>query len=87
MTDAGAPPNAAEIKDRVDEALHELQLTPDETSKILSFANEAIPYLFTPEQAYLVLGSYRAPYRRRLRIVENELNKRIGTYAFSLSIE
>lgn len=76
--------NAAEIKARVDDVLHGLELDPDETAEILGFANEEVPHLQTPEASYLVLGSYREPFIRRVRIVENELNKRIGTYAFSL---
>lgn len=84
MTSPGPPPNAADIKARLDEALHGLELDPDETSEILGFANEEVPHLQTPETSYLVLGSFRSPYVRRLRIVENELNKRVGTYAFAL---
>jgi hypothetical protein len=84
MVSPGPPPNAAEIKDHVDQALHGLELDPHETSEILGFANEEIPHLQTPETSYLVLGSFRSPYERRLRIVENELNKRVGTYAFAL---
>lgn len=84
MTSAGPPPNAAEIKEHVDQALHGLELDPHETSEILSFANEEVPHLQTPETSYFVLGSFRSPYERRLRTVENELNKRVGTYAFVL---
>lgn len=84
MSSPGTLPNAAEIKARVDEALHGLELDPEETAKILGFANEEVPHLQTPEASYLVLGSYREPYIRRVRVVENELNKRIGTYAFVL---
>ena len=84
MSSPGPPPNAAEIKARVDEALHGLELEPGETAEILGFANEEVPHLQTPEPSYLVLGSYRDPFVRRVRVVENELNKRIGTYAFVL---
>lgn len=84
MASPGPPPNAAEIKEGVDEALHGLELDPAETSAFLNFANEEVPRLQTPETSYLVLGSFRPPYKRRLRIAENELNKRVGTYAFVL---
>lgn len=84
MPSPGPPPNAADIKAHVDEALHGLELDPAETSEFLSFANEEVPHLQTPETSYLVLGSFRSPYVRRLRIVENELNRRVGTYAFAL---
>ncbi|WP_158058431.1 hypothetical protein [Halorussus halophilus] len=82
MTGPSLPPNAREIEDAVDEALHGLELDPDETAAILGFANEELPHLQTPETSYYVLGSYRDPYVRRLRTVENELNKRLGAYAF-----
>lgn len=84
MAEGGIPPNALEIKERVDEALVGLELEPNETSEILNFANQEIPHLQTPETSYLVLGSFRSPYIRRLRLVENELNKRVDTYAFVL---
>ncbi|PSP27631.1 hypothetical protein BRC65_04755 [Halobacteriales archaeon QH_2_65_14] len=78
------PPNAAEIKHRVDEALHGLELAPEETAEILRFASEEVPHLQTPETSYLVVGSFRSPYVRRLRVTETELNRRFGTYAFVL---
>lgn len=84
MAKPGTSPNAAQIKAHIDIALHGLELEPHETAAILAFANEELPHLFSPEDSYLVLGSYRDPYKRRLRIVENELNKRLGTYAFAL---
>lgn len=84
MPSPGSTPKAVEIKDHVERALHGLELEPDETSEILNFANEEIPHLQTPEKSYFVLGSFRSPYKRRLRIVENELNKRLGSYAFVL---
>lgn len=82
MTDPGPPENAAKIMDHVDEALQGLELEPHEASEILGFANQELPHLQTPETSYFVLGSYRDPFIRRLRIVENELNKRLGTYPF-----
>lgn len=82
MADPSTPPNAAEIEAAVDEALQGLELEPHETAAILGFANEELPHLQSPETSYFVLGSYRDPYVRRLRTVENELNKRLGAYAF-----
>ncbi|NHN60865.1 MULTISPECIES: hypothetical protein [Halorussus] len=82
MADPSVPPNADEIEAAVDEALHGLELEPHETAKILGFANEELSHLQTPETSYFVLGSYRDPYVRRLRTVENELNKRLNSYAF-----
>ncbi|QLH79894.1 hypothetical protein HZS55_02410 [Halosimplex rubrum] len=66
----------------VDEALQGLELEPHETAEILGFANREVSHLQTPEESYFILGSYRDPYIRRLRIVENELDKRLGTYPF-----
>jgi len=82
MSEPGPPPNAQEIMDSVNDALQGLELEPHETSEILGFANRELPHLHTPETSYFILGSYRDPYLRRLRIVQNELNKRLGTYPF-----
>ena len=82
MADPAMPPDAEEIEAAIDEALHGLELEPHETASILGFANEELPHLQTPETSYYVLGSYRDPYVRRLRTVENELNKRLSAYAF-----
>lgn len=84
MPPSGSRPNAAEILARANDALHGLELEPDETAALLEFANREVPHLQTSERSYLVLGSYREPYVRRVRVVENELNKRVGTYAFVL---
>ena len=82
MTNVGPSPDAADIMENVNEALQGLQLEPEETSEILSFANKEVPHLQTPETSYFILGSYRDPLIRRVRIIENELNKRLGAYAF-----
>ncbi|MFC5973973.1 hypothetical protein ACFPYI_21850 [Halomarina salina] len=85
MADPGPPPNAAGIMESVNDALQGLELEPDETSEILGFANRELPHLHTPEDSYFILGSYRDPYLRRLRIVQNELDKRLGTYPFLMA--
>jgi hypothetical protein len=82
MADPGPEPPARDVMAAVDEALQGLELEPDETAEILGFANEEVPHLLTPESSYFILGSYRSPYLQRLRIVQNELNKRHGTYPF-----
>jgi hypothetical protein len=82
MTGSETPADDAEIMEAVDEALQGLELEPHETAEILGFANREVPHLQTPEDSYFILGSYRDPYVRRLRIVENELDKRLGTYPF-----
>lgn len=82
MSEPGPPPNAAEIMEQVDDTLHGLELEPHETSEILGFATREVPHLQTPETSYFVLGSYRDPFIRRLRVIQNELDKRFGTYPF-----
>ncbi|WP_243645251.1 hypothetical protein [Natrarchaeobius chitinivorans] len=50
---------------------------------ILSWAQDELPAIYERDQtAYLVLGSYRSPYIRRVRSVSDRLNRRYGTYAF-----
>lgn len=85
MPEPGPPPNATAIMETVNEALQDLELEPHETAEILGFANRELPHLHTPEDSYFILGSYRDPYLRRLRIVQNELDKRLGTYPFLLA--
>jgi hypothetical protein len=82
MTGSELSGDDTEIMEAVDEALQGLELEPHETAEILGFANREVPHLQTPEESYFLLGSYRDPYIRRLRIVENELDKRLGTYPF-----
>lgn len=82
MSPPGPPANAAEVMANVDEALQGVDVEPNEASEILGFANRELPYLQTPDTSYLVLGSYREPFHRRLRVVQNELDKRLGTYPF-----
>jgi len=79
-----SPPNAAAIKEAVDEALHGTELEPEEAAEVLGFANRELPNLHTPDTSYFVLGSYRDPFIRRVRAVQNQLNKRVGTYPFLL---
>lgn len=71
-----------ELKQIIEDALQGLELTPDELASIIDFASSELTYLQSTETSYFVLGSYRDPYIRRLRTVENELNKRLSAYAF-----
>jgi hypothetical protein len=82
MEAASLPSGAEEVEKIIDNTLHGLELSPDESAAILDFVEEEIPYLQSSETSYFVLGSYRDPYVRRLRTVENELNKRLSAYAF-----
>lgn len=85
MEEASLPVDADETEKIVSDALHNLDLSPDESVAILDFVEKELPDLQSPETTYFVLGSYRDPYIRRLRIVENKLNKRLSSYAFVMA--
>lgn len=82
MEGASLPSDADKMEAIIDNAFHGLELSPDESTAILDFVAKELPDLQSPETTYFVLGSYRDPYIRRLRTVENELNKRLSSYAF-----
>jgi hypothetical protein len=84
MDDPEPPPNANEIFAVVHQVLHDLELTADEKYEIFEFARRELPYLQSQRTSYFILGSYRDPYLRRLRIVQHELVKRVGAYPFIL---
>ena len=83
MPTPSVPPNAGQIMQAVRRALRDIDVNPVEAMDILSWAQEGLPAIYEREQtAYLVLGSYRSPYIRRVRAVHDRLNRRYGTYAF-----
>lgn len=83
MSGPSVPPNAGEIMAAVQRALRGLDVGSTEAIRILSWANSETPAIYDRDQtAYLVLGSYRDPYLRRVRAVSDRLNRRYGTYAF-----
>ena len=83
MPTPSVPPNAGQIMHAVRRALRDVDINPTEAMDILSWAQEELPAIYEREQtAYLVLGSYRSPYIRRVRSVSDRLNRRYGTYAF-----
>lgn len=83
MSSPSVPPNAGEIMAAVQRALRGLDVGSTEAARILSWANSETPAIYDRDQtAYLVLGSYRDPYLRRVRAVSDRLNRRYGTYAF-----
>lgn len=83
MSDPSVPPNSGKIMEAVQQALHGLDVRSAEAVRILSWANSETPAIYDRNQtAYLVLGSYRDPYIRRVRAVSDRLNRRYGTYAF-----
>lgn len=83
MSAPSVPPNSGEIMEAVQQALRGLDIGSREAVRILSWANSETPAIYDRHQtAYLVLGSYRDPYLRRVRAVSDRLNRRYGTYAF-----
>ena len=83
MSGPSVPPNSRQIMEAVQQALRGLNIGSTEAVQILSWANSETPAIYDREQtAYLVLGSYRDPYLRRVRAVSDRLNRRYGTYAF-----
>lgn len=84
MEPSTPPPDAAEVMVVVRDALGDIELEPGEKRDIWLFARRELPYLRSQRTSYLILGSYRDPYLRRLRIVQHELNRRVGAYPFIL---
>jgi hypothetical protein len=84
MESSTPSPDAAEIVALVRDALGDLELEPQEKRDIWLFANRELPYLRSQRTSYFILGSYRDPYLRRLRIVQHELNRRVGAYPLVL---
>jgi len=80
MSDRFRPLGVTEILER---SLGNEELEPDEASELMSFCSEEIDQLYMPSQnSYVVLGSYDDGYIENTSAVENELNKRMGSYAF-----
>jgi len=82
MTDPSPPPDAAEIMTVIHEAIGGIELEPGEKREIWRFTRRELPYLWSQRTSYFILGSYRDPYIRRLRAVQNELTKQLGAYPF-----
>ncbi|MFB6228029.1 MAG: hypothetical protein ABEH88_05525 [Halobacteriales archaeon] len=82
MTDPSPPPDAGEIMAVVHEAVGGIELEPAEKREIWRFIRRELPYLWSQRTSYFILGSYRDPYIRRLRAVQNELTKQLGAYPF-----
>jgi len=66
----------------VHEAIGGVELEPAEKREIWRFTGRELPYLWSQRTSYFILGSYRDPYIRRLRAVQNELTKQLGAYPF-----
>lgn len=82
MTDPSPPPDATDIMRVVHEAVGGIELEPAEKREIWRFTQRELPYLWSQRTSYFILGSYRDPYIRRLRAVQNELTKQLGAYPF-----
>jgi len=82
MSDPSPPPDAADIMTVVHEAVGGIELEPAEKREIWRFTRRELPYLWSQRTSYFILGSYRDPYIRRLRAVQNELTKQLGAYPF-----
>ena len=82
MTDPSPPPDSGEIMTVVHEAVGGIELEPAEKREIWRFTQRELPYLWSQRTSYFILGSYRDPYIRRLRAVQNELTKQLGAYPF-----
>ncbi|QZP39183.1 hypothetical protein [Halobaculum magnesiiphilum] len=82
MTDPSPPPDAGEIMTVIHEAVGGIELEPAEKREIWRFTQRELPYLWSQRTSYFILGSYRDPYIRRLRAVQNELTKQLGAYPF-----
>jgi len=83
MSGPSVPPNSGKIMEAVQQALRGHEVRSTEAVRILTWANSETPAIYDRNRtAYLVLGSYRDPYLRRVRAVSDRLNRRYGTYAF-----
>ncbi len=82
MSDPTPPPDAVDIMTVVDEAIGGIELEPAEKRDIWRFTRRELPYLWSQRTSYFILGSYRDPYIRRLRVVQTELTKQLGSYPF-----
>lgn len=83
MTTPSVPPESGQIMAAIRRALRGVEIGPTEAMRILSWAHDELPAVYERDQTtYLVLGSYRSPYIRRVRSVSDRLNRRYGTYAF-----
>jgi len=83
MSGPSVPPNSGKIMEAVQQALRGHEVRSTEAVRILTWANSETPAIYDRNRtAYLVLGSYRDPYLRRVRAVSDRLNRRYGTCAF-----
>lgn len=83
MSQPSVPQDAGRIMTAVRRALRGVDVGPTEAMRILSWIQAETPAIYARDQTtYLVVGSYREPYVRRVRAVGDRVNRRYGTYAF-----
>jgi hypothetical protein len=83
MSEPSVPTGAGQIMAAVRRALRGVDVGPAEAMGVLSWIQAETPAVYARDQTtYLVLGSYRDPYIRRVRAVSDRLNRRYGTCAF-----
>lgn len=67
------------------DVLHGIELDPQESLALLSYMQNRHDHLFGPFTTYFVLGSYERPFKFRLEIALDELNRRLHAYAYLLA--
>lgn len=78
------PPGADELREVIEECLGSMSISEEDMNNVLLFfLSEGMP-LFSGQTTYFILGSYEKYQMRRLRLVENQLNRRPFAYAFLL---
>lgn len=75
------PDDAPDIHRGLARAIGPHSLTQSDRESIIDFIRGELPVFYTPVDTYVVLGSYRKPYIRRLRVAAHELNKRPSSFA------
>lgn len=69
----------------LDDILHGIELSPQESLALLTYMRERHEHLFGPFTTYFVLGSYERPFKFRLELALTELNNRLHSYAYLLA--
>lgn len=63
-------------------ALQGISMDPADWVKVSGFVNREVPALYAGSPSTVVLGSYRPPYNKRLRVAAHELQRRrSGAYS------
>jgi hypothetical protein len=76
----------SDVSEVLENSLGDEKLEPDEAAELLTFLREEIGQMYAAGQdSYVVLGSYEDGYIGNTSAVENELNKRMGSYAFLIA--